>query len=329
MALSPSGKWIDIGSDGKVCDAARLSLESRLMTVLQHLPLAAYHAEQDAEHVHRLRVSTRRAMAAHKLYRDYLPRKQARWTQKQLKKLRRAAGEARDLDVLAERLKRRYGDRADQVVKRIAEERAAVQPEIVRLAERFRRKGKFLRRAAKLLESIRCDDRSCPAEGGGFFGPWAAQQLAANAEQFLAAVPDEQADMAALHRFRIRAKALRYLIELVAAACGGALRDTPYRTIEELQERLGKINDHVSARDRLRGWAAETTDSELRDALCQFAEEEVAQLAVELAAWRDWWNDERVAELRRGLVDRPAGGAMGESADSAPMWTSSAGCRPP
>ena len=108
----PSGKWIEgIGPDGSVDDAARRSLEPRLTAVVHWLPLAAYLAEHDVEHVHRLRVSTRRAVAALKLYRDWLPRKQRRWVKKRLKKIRRAAGDARDLDVLAERLARDYGER--------------------------------------------------------------------------------------------------------------------------------------------------------------------------------------------------------------------------
>ena len=126
--------------------------------------------------------------------------------------------------------------------------------------------------------------------------------LPSGARQFLASVPDANADMAALHQFRIRAKSLRYSIELLASAFGSELRDTHYRTIEELQERLGKINDRVTARDRLREWAAHTSDSELRDMLCQFAEEEVAQLAAELGAWHDWWTAERIEQVRHGLV---------------------------
>ena len=129
MALSPSGKWIDIRPDDSVCHAARLSLEARFMAVVHHLPCAAYHFEQDAEHVHRLRVSTRRAMAALQLYRDFLPRKRARWMKKQLKKVRRAAGEARDLDVLGERFRTEYGERAAKVVQHISKEREAVQPD--------------------------------------------------------------------------------------------------------------------------------------------------------------------------------------------------------
>ena len=92
--MLPSGKWIDgIDPDGSVEDAARRSLKARLTAVAQALPLAAHLADHDVEHVHRLRVATRRAIAALKLYRDWLPDKPARWLKKRLKKIRRAAGE--------------------------------------------------------------------------------------------------------------------------------------------------------------------------------------------------------------------------------------------
>ena len=101
--MGPSGKWIDgIRADASVVDAARVSLAARLTAVAHWLPLAAYHSSQDSEHVHRLRVSTRRAVAALKLYRDWLPSGHFRWVKGRLKMIRRAAGEARDLDVLAD-----------------------------------------------------------------------------------------------------------------------------------------------------------------------------------------------------------------------------------
>ena len=62
--MSLSGKWIDgIRPDGSVGEAARVSLATRLAAVAYWLPLAAEYADQDVEHVHRLRVSTRRAIA--------------------------------------------------------------------------------------------------------------------------------------------------------------------------------------------------------------------------------------------------------------------------
>jgi CHAD domain-containing protein len=318
MALGPSGKWIAaIRPGGSVCEAARVSLEARLATVAHHLPLAAYHAEQDREHVHRLRVATRRAMAALALYYDYAPRKVARWVRKRLKQARRAAGEARDLDVLGGRLRREYGEQVAAVVEKISRERVAVQPQIVEVCERFRRKDKFVRKAAKLIQNVRCAE-ICLADDKTKenFQNWAAEQLAMQADEFLSAMPDEHGDLTALHQFRVRGKAFRYTIELLAPALPAEVRETHYRTVETLQEHLGKINDHATARDRLREWAAETGDAELADALCSIAEEEVARLTAELGAWREWWTLERIENLRQGLRyhERQPPGDYGEEA---------------
>jgi CHAD domain-containing protein len=302
MALGPSGKWIAaIGPDCSVCEAVRRSLEARLATVAHYLPLAAYHAAQDIEHVHRLRVGTRRAMAVLQLYQEYLARKPARWVKKRLKKVRRAAGEARDLDVLADRLQREHGDRAAKVIEKIITERAVLQPPIVRVCERFRRKDKFVRQAARLIDNVRCPDACDSAGDASNFREWATRQLSERAAVFLSSMPDAQADLADLHKFRVRGKQFRYSFELLAPGLPTEVRDTHYPTIEKLQECLGNINDHATARDRLREWATETSDAELADALCSIAEDEVARLTAALGGWREWWTPERVNQLREGL----------------------------
>src|SRR5215216_5421763 len=146
--MAISGKWIDgIGPETPVADAARRSLELRLAVVANALPLAAHLSEHDIEHVHRLRVATRRAAAALKLYRDWLPLKPARWIKKRLRQIRRAAGETRDLDVLIERLQRELGARAAPIVQFFGKRRAALQPEIIDLAEDLRRDDRFVCKA--------------------------------------------------------------------------------------------------------------------------------------------------------------------------------------
>src|SRR5262249_22855308 len=63
---------------------------------------------RDIEHVHRLRVATRRAGAALRIFESCLPDKTFRRVRKQLRAMRRAAGEARDWDVfIADLLQRR------------------------------------------------------------------------------------------------------------------------------------------------------------------------------------------------------------------------------
>jgi CHAD domain-containing protein len=301
--MGSSTKWLaGIDPDASVSDAARLSLEARLTAVAHHLPLAAYHAQPNPEHVHRLRVSTRRAEAALELYCDWLPRKRARWIKKRLKKIRRAAGEARDLDVLGQRLAGDYGERAAAVLPIVARERAAVQADIVRIAEKSRSDDRFVRKTARLVQSV---GALCETEASAdrpSFRDWAAEKLADAAEPFFGSIPGEVADMDALHQFRIRAKSLRYAIELLARAFGPELRDDHYPVVEQLQERLGRINDHVTARDRLRTWAADDRHSAQKGLLCELAEDELAFLADELRDFRDWWTPSMAAQLSHKLA---------------------------
>ncbi len=301
--MGPSSKWLSaIEADAGVTDAARLSLETRLTAVAHRLPLAAYHAEQDAEHVHRLRVSTRRAEAALKLYRDWLPAKRARWVNKRLKKIRRAAGEARDLDVLAERLAQEYGERAATIAPIVSEERSKVQSDIAEIAERSRREDRFVRKTARLIKSIEPPAEIQALPDPPSFRDWAGKQLEHGAESFFESIPSDTSDMAALHQFRIRAKSLRYAMELLAAAFGADLREVHYPVVEEVQERLGRINDHVAARDRFRTWATDDKLAAQKDLLCALAENELALIADNLREFRDWWTPSLAEELSHKLA---------------------------
>jgi CHAD domain-containing protein len=264
------------------------------------LPLAAHLADHDVEHVHRLRVASRRAIAALKLYRDWLPRKPARWLKKRLKKVRRAAGDARDLDVLGARLVREYGDRAAPVVEMIAARRASVQSAIIEVAEGCRRGDRLVRKTSKLLAGIKSqpqDALTCES-----FRGWAASQLAASAKSFFEGLPDDAADTAALHQFRIRGKELRYTIELVVAAMGPDLKNEHYPVVEELQERLGQVQDHVTAISHLCKWAEAAGNSEHQVVLHEIALEERERLIDAVGDYQSWWTGERAATLRAGLL---------------------------
>ena len=99
------GKWITgLTPDMPVADAARVVLAARFEVVRQYLPLAAEKPYEDREYVHQLRVGTRRAGAALKVFGDWLPRKHHRRAKRALRTLRRAAGGARDWDVFIQGL---------------------------------------------------------------------------------------------------------------------------------------------------------------------------------------------------------------------------------
>src|SRR5262249_30263707 len=94
------GKWIhDLKATTPPADAARHVLTVRLEVVRDHVPGALHEADKDPEHVHQLRVSTRRSGAAVGISACCLPDKAYKAARKKLRRLRRAAGEARDWDV--------------------------------------------------------------------------------------------------------------------------------------------------------------------------------------------------------------------------------------
>jgi CHAD domain-containing protein len=299
--MAPLSKWIDgLVPDGSVSDAARKSLEARLATVAYWLPLAARPVDGDLERVHQLRVATRRAVAALKLYRDWLPRNKRRWLTKRLKKVRRAAGDARDLDVLAARLRKENGDQGAEVATLLTNQRASLHPPILAIADSCHEDNRLHRKTYKLLAQIGPQDAAASTQDANFRS-WAALRLHAVAGEFFAAQPEGGSDLSALHRFRIVGKKLRYTMELLAPAFGPELRETLYPIVQELQEKLGNVNDYVVGRnilEHLRANGSISTSDQL-DTLIQ-AEETSRDHAI--AEFRQWWTPERAETLRNELA---------------------------
>src|SRR5262245_13803737 len=94
------GKWVPgLTPSMSVTEAAQAVLAARFEVVRHFLPLAAEKPYEDPEYVHQLRVGTRRAGAALRVFRDCLPRKARKTVKLYLRAIRRAAGDARDWDV--------------------------------------------------------------------------------------------------------------------------------------------------------------------------------------------------------------------------------------
>jgi len=299
--MAALGKWIDgLKADGGVSDAALLSLEARLAAVTYWLPLAARQLDGDIEKVHQLRVSTRRAIAALKLYRNWLPDRRARRLTKRLKQIRRAAGEARDLDVLNRRLQREFAERADELQAVVAERRAAVQPRIESVAERCLKNNMLHNKIGRALSGIRPRGEAAKRQDESFHD-WAADELHQAAERFFAAMPTGMNDLAAVHCFRLAGKRLRYTMELLAPACGPEFREDCYPVVEKLQERLGTINDCVTGAAYLDRWSHELEAPEQQELLHQLIEREQVQLQEAVDACRAWWTADRADALRIAL----------------------------
>jgi CHAD domain-containing protein len=293
------GKWIQGTSPAApVSTAAREALRARLRTVAYYLPLATFKSDRDVEYVHQVRVSTRRAVALVRIFRSLLSNKDADWLDRKLKRIRRAAGEARDLDVLGRRI-------AEWVESRPSSARAALLYRVERSRDRaqspVRKVHKkmaqqhFDRRIGKIVDRVRWREEGLEPS----FGASAAGCLRTVAEPFFEAGAGDTADLAALHCFRITAKHLRYSMEVFASAFGPEFRAELYPCFEEVQTRLGEIHDHAAALERFQAWLREWDDGPEVEALRELAEIERGNLATTRQNFIRWWTPERAAELRQ------------------------------
>src|SRR6516162_748013 len=94
------GRWIEgLTPEMPLLEALELIFRQRYRAVLHYLPLAAEKADENVEHVHKLRVSCRRLAAVLDVLAAGFPEAPRQNLLKLLEKARRACGKARDLDV--------------------------------------------------------------------------------------------------------------------------------------------------------------------------------------------------------------------------------------
>ncbi len=302
--MARMGKWIEgLAPGDKIVDVAAQTLQARMAAVQHYLPRAAEWTEGCIEDVHQLRVSTRRARSAIDLYHDVLPSSRAKRVISKLKRIRQAAGEARDCDVLILRLSDGAGrknsrEELDRILKRLRRQRASAQPPIREACKRLTAKDKLQRRTDQLIERIR--DKSGKS-GSLKFRMWAPSVFQPVVKRFLAAAPETKPQLEDLHRFRIRGKALRYTMELLAPAYPSNFRDKLYPLIGELQQLLGDVNDHCSAAARFRQ-LVETAEDKAEQKLFKRLSDDEEQLieSSQKAFWK-WWTPDFHRELENGL----------------------------
>jgi CHAD domain-containing protein len=295
--MKSSNKWISgIDADTSLRKAARVSLRTRLAAVWYYLPLAAEQADDNVEYVHQLRVSTRRALAALRLYGRLCRKRDVRWFRTKLKQIRRAAGDARDMDVLGSNPDLSAGAAGDMIAEKVRNLREVAQLPISSVHDDLRRKQRWLKRVRRLLKAVR---RTKHKKANSTFGRFARKQLKAGTQCFEIVAAVDGTDIGQLHQFRIHGKELRYLLELLAPAFTRRLKTRVYPIVEELQERLGGIHDAAVARDRFVKWAEESddpTDASMMRELSLDATTRQHRLTAEFQAW---WTVEKQQRFRR------------------------------
>lgn len=210
----------------------------------------------DPEYVHDLRVATRRARAALRVFRGVVERRRAEWFRRELAWLASALGAVRDLDVLAERMRvhsQRVGA-PDEVADRIARLLDARRAPAMDVLRRALRSGRYRR----VLAALRSGSAVGRGRAAGAAGEVAVLDLAparirAASRRVKRALRDggEQLSAEALHATRIAFKRLRYACEFFVELYGEDVRET-IRALVQIQDCLGRHQDAVVAEAVLR-----------------------------------------------------------------------------
>lgn len=232
---------------GDVGLAAHLGqvVHRRLGQLIENVDFA--HKEDAVESLHDLRVASRRLRAFITVFEPVLDPPIVAHVAKPLRRITRAAGVLRDLDVqiahLEERVPAQTTDAAraalEHLLERISERRRQVQGRAEKRIRRVRLDDVSVGMSAALGETVARLPAS-PAESAkvvwGLLEPL-VEDVEANEPP-----PGSVAPADALHQLRISFKKLRYALELVAPLLGGDQREIIKR-VESLQELLGAHHD--------------------------------------------------------------------------------------
>ena len=245
-------KWIGgLHGDMSVNAAAQKVLALRLGVVRDRLPDAAFNAEEDSEYVHQLRVGTRRAAAALRIFADCVPVRLYEKIRKALRTVRRSAAEARDWDVFLDMLRTR-SIRATAKQRRGLDfllgfahgQRVLAQDHLKQAYAAGA--DRFAARCEKVLRALATSPNSGPT-----LRELAVPMLAQLLQELESATRADLQQYEALHQVRILGKKLRYAMEIFQSCFAGDFRRRYYPAVVEMQEILGLANDSYVASQRL------------------------------------------------------------------------------
>ncbi|HZW02460.1 MAG TPA: CHAD domain-containing protein [Anaerolineaceae bacterium] len=203
----------------------------------------------DIEPLHRMRVASRRLRAVLPLFARPVAPKQARRWKKEVRRITRALGPARDADVQIEQLQaylaalppgpQRPGIR--RLILRQTQQREKLQPNVDAALDRFLASG-IVEKMTEACSGVLSPDLTDAASPRLYHLAHRAVREKLSRFQAYEQYVDQPERVDELHAMRIAAKRLRYTLETFAPQYDGSLK--PYLSaVKEAQELLGQIHD--------------------------------------------------------------------------------------
>ncbi len=205
---------------------------------------------KDKEHIHRMRVASRRLRAALAIFHDCLPAKRSLLWARDIRSLTRALGAARDTDVQIEVVREIYTVVAEKVNKpgirrlllRLKQQRKALQERVQKTLEQLE-KSSSLENISSKFEHLISGGQTLPAKKDQLYR-LAYETINDRLNEFLAyevyirRVEYKQE----LHAMRIAAKKLRYTMEIFNGLFPGEITNA-IQAARKTQEWIGAIHD--------------------------------------------------------------------------------------
>lgn len=239
--------------EDSMSEAARKALLNDFIKMLENE--AGSRTGEDIEHVHDMRVATRRMRSVFQLLGEYFKAKPVEAHTSRLRKLARALGKVRDLDVMIDNLMKfqetlNDDDRAalQKPIDILNQQRDSARKKLVSLLDK-KDYRQFVDNFASFVTTSGAGAQNVP-DGDGV--PTELRHiLPVTAYEHLASVRAydrvlEEADEETLHLLRIEFKRLRYLLSIFEEVLGKAGKDF-ISEIKVVQDHLGSLQDAVVA----------------------------------------------------------------------------------
>lgn len=273
MDMSPAQELIDhlktqvqsVLPEDTMAEAGRKALLPDFIEMLNHAD--GSRTGEDLEEVHDMRVATRRMRSALRLLSDYYKPKSIQDFSRSLRKVARALGSVRDLDVLIENLQKYQSKLGDEqkalmqpVIDRLDGERQHARRGLIRVLDKgdFRR---FVNDYAAFLTTQGAGARSqdgTPAQVR-YLLPTLIYEHLGTVRAYDAQIAD--GDAVTLHALRIEFKRLRYIVSLFSSVLGSSSKDF-INELKAVQDHLGNMNDSRVAQDRLSDLLPDLSEAE-------------------------------------------------------------------
>jgi len=295
-------------ADALAPTVARQVVKQRVQAAVRCWERVAKRDKPRVDDIHQLRVWSRRAMAAVELFSPLVAPQAAAELLGILNKARKRAGNARDYDVLQKKLDKQSREDLSHALEVLKTRRAHAADKLRKSYRKQVHSGKIQDLQRELPKAGSAGDNGhapLPVK----FGPWFLQHFADATVDFATQLRPAKPSLRRIHPLRIEGKLIRYALEIGLPSLPKQQGKQLYASLEELQEQLGEICDHLAFAEQFRELAADLKARQ-RDRVLKEAARHDRQAKAGFTKFGRWWRSangrKKLQQQFAALLAKPA-----------------------